>query len=416
MTETRSKHLHREWSPEFRLALACSRWPLKERDLAEINRLASASLDWQWFKRIIERNQIVPLAYHNLRNALVDERYAGILGTIREAAFSHIGQSMAQAAELVRITKSVVVAGFEAIALKGVSLSALAYGNFTMRNPGDIDLLVSPDHVFAVESILTGLGYKRLEPRAKLTPKRLKHYLRYYKHFTYFSETKAAPLELHWRLFHNIPLLKEAETRLPATMPVKVGSGVVSTLSRDELFLYLVAHGGVHGWPILKWLADIGALLSAMTAEDLHGVARVAAERGLMAELRAALILVDLFLKVDRPVVELPDQPNRIVARIVEMAQRLLTANRYCLDIHRLPPMAMFFYDLSLRSSWRYRSEDIRRSLLFPDDWELIDLPDALFPLYAAVRPVSWILRHLPRLPRRQPGPDSSRRSLPAIR
>ncbi len=170
MTETRSKHLHREWSPEFRLALACSRWPLKERDLAEINRLASASLDWQWFKRIIERNQIVPLAYHNLRNALVDECYAGILGTIREAAFSHIGQSMAQAAELVRITKSVVVAGFEAIALKGVSLSALAYGNFTMRNPGDIDLLVSPDHVFAVESILTGLGYKRLEPAGKAHP------------------------------------------------------------------------------------------------------------------------------------------------------------------------------------------------------------------------------------------------------
>ena len=210
------------------------------------------------------------------------------------------------------------------------------------------------------------------------------------------------PLELHWRLFNSIPLLEEVDARSLATTPVTVGPGVVSTLSRNELFLYLCVHGSIHGWPIVKWLADIGALLSGMTAEDLGQVAALASERGLMAELRATLMLVDFFLAVERPAVELPREDSRIVERIVEMAQRLLTAEDYCLEIQRLPRFGMFLYDHRLRSSWRYRSEDLRRALFLPEDWDLIDLPYALFPLYAAVRPVSWLLRHLPRLPRRQ--------------
>ena len=127
-----------------------------------------------------------------------------------------------------------------------------------------------------------------------------------------------------------------------------------------------------------------------------------------MAELRATLILMDSFLAVERPSVELPRERDRVVERIVEMAHRLLTTNGYCLEVHRLPRLGMFLYDLRLRSSWRYRSEDLRRSAVFPNDWELIDLPDSLFPLYAAVRPISWLVRHLPRLPRRQPTLDRS--------
>lgn len=387
----------RKFAAEFRLALACARWPLREQDRVEICRLASEPFNWEWFKRIIERNQILPLAYNNLRDTLPGECGTEIVRALRGLVLGHARHSMSQAAELVRVTESVRSAGIETVALKGVSLSVLAYGNLAMRSSGDIDLLVSAAHVFDVERVLVGLGYTRFEPRAELTPKRLKHYLRYYKHFSYFSEVNAVPLELHWRLFDNIPLLKEADGKGPPTIPVTVASAVVSTLSRDELFLYLCVHGAIHGWPILKWLADIGALLSAMTAEDLGHVAALASERGLMTELRAALILVDLFLAVERPDVDLPREADPAVKQIVEMARRLLTAKGYCLEIQRLPRLRMFLYDLRLRSSWRYRSEKIRRAFFFPDDWDLIDLPDAFFPLYAAIRPVSWLLRHLPR-------------------
>lgn len=90
------------------------------------------------------------------------------------------------------------------------------------------------------------------------------------------------------------------------------------------------------------------------------------------------------------------------------MAERLLTAEDYCLEIERLPRMAMFVYDLKMRSSWRYRSQDLRRAFVLPDDWELINLPDALFPLYAAVRPVSWLFRRARGLSKRRIGTGHS--------
>jgi hypothetical protein len=394
-----------KYPPEFSLALASARWPLREGDVAEIRALADLCLDWEWFKRIVERNQIVPLVYQNLHKTLSDFSHSKILKSLRDSALGQTRYGMSQAAELVRVSESIGRAGLEMLALKGLTLSVIAYGNLTMRSTGDIDLLVPPTQVLEVERVLVSLGYKRFEPGAKLTPRRMQHYLRYYKHFIYVSE-KGMPLELHWRLFLNTPILKGEDTRFPRTMSVTVGPGAVSTLNRNELFLYLCAHGAIHGWPILKWLADIGALLGVMTAENLADIVAQADELGLMAELRSALILVDLFLAIERPTADLPSEADRTVERIVTMAQRLLTAKNYCLEIHRLPRFGMFFYDLRLRSSWRYRSEDIRRALVFPDDWELIDLPDALFPLYTAVRPVSWLMRHLPRPMRRQPSPD----------
>ena len=322
---------------------------------------------------------------------------------LRVAAVSCTVQSMSQAAELVRVVESVRNAGFEIAALKGLSLSVLAYRNLAMRSPGDIDLLVSETAVFEVEHIIKGLGYSRLEPKTELTPRRLRHYLRYHKHFTYFSQRTGTPLELHWRLFDNITFLKETELKFPLTEPVEVGSAVVNTLSRNELFLYLCVHGAVHGWPILKWLADLGAMLSIMEKDDVSNVVVLAKERGAEAELRAALILVNLFLAVEPPpFAGLPTEMIPVSERIVEMGQRLLTAGDYCLEIHRLPKWAMFLYDLRLRSSWRYWSDDLRRALIHPPDWDQINLPDTLFPLYLFVRPVSWLLRHSPRPSRRR--------------
>jgi len=402
---------NRNFAPEFQLALACARWPLRDRDREEIQRLTDGGLDWRKFLRIIDRNQILPLAHRNLRDALAPGRDTEFLDSLRSKVMGFASHSLSHAAESIRITESARKAGFEIVTVKGISLSVLAYGNVAMRSPGDIDLLVSPAHVFEAERLLLELGYVRYEPRAELTPRRLKHYLKYYKHFAYIREAKAIPLELHWRLYH-CTALEDPDAKPFETMPVPIGSGVVSTLTRNELFLYLCAHGAIHGWPILKWLADIGALLGAMTSDDLGRVAALASERGLIAELQAALILVDFFLAVERPAIQLPPEANRLVVRIVNMAKRLLTAEDYCLEIHRLPRFGMFLYDLRMRSSWRYRSEDIRRAFVFPDDWDLIDLPDALFPLYAAVRPVSWMYRHLPRLSRR---PSTADRSSPPL-
>jgi len=388
----------RAFAPEFRLALACAGWPLSDRKRAEIQQLAiDERINWAKFVQIIERNQFLPIAYRNLCEALPEYR-ADELRELKTKVVGLARHSLSQAAELVRLSDAAGRAGIELLTLKGIALSVLAFGHVALRSPGDIDLFVDPEKVVEFERVVESLGYERYEPRAKLTPKRRRHYLKYYKHFAYSCEARSILLEVHWRLFHNTR--QEPDPKKLAKLSVPVGSSSVLTLPRNELFLYLCVHGAVHGWPILKWLSDISAMLSLMSTDDLREIAALASERGLMPEVHAALMLVDSLLMVDRPRIDLP-KPGPVTERIVAMSHRLLLANDHCLDIQDLPRMEMFFYDLRIGPSWHYRGEDILRAFVYPNDWELVDLPDALFPLYAAVRPVSWLVRHVRRMSRR---------------
>jgi hypothetical protein len=390
---------NREFTSEFKLALACARWPLLVEDQEEIRQYAKQDLDWDQFVRIIERNQIMRLAYRNLCAALPNLPNEGNPERIRRKIVGFASQCLSQAAELARISGAAKELGIDIVVLKGVVLSVLAYGQLALRSPGDIDLLVDPAKVLEFERVLLQLGYVRYEPKAHLTPRRLRHYLKYYKHFAYVNDRKGINIEVHWRLFHNNHLA-EPEF-LSKTVQVNIGPGTVSTLPPQELFLYLCVHGGIHGWPVLKWLADIGALLRGMSAEELRVIAALASERGLKPEFHAALMLVDSFLNVKPPDIDPSRADDPIVRRIVAMAHRLLTANNYCLAISDFPRIGMFRYGIGIGPSWRYRSEDIQRALVFPDDWDLVDLPDTLFPLYVAVRPVSWLMRNLTRVPKR---------------
>ena len=142
---------NRHFAPEFQLALACARWPLRDRDREEIQRLTDSGLDWDKFLRIIDRNQILPLAHRNLRDAVAPGRHTEFLDSLRNKVMGFASHSLSHAAESIRITESARKAGFGIVTVKGISLSVLAYGNVAMRSPGDIDLLVSPAHVFEAD-------------------------------------------------------------------------------------------------------------------------------------------------------------------------------------------------------------------------------------------------------------------------
>ena len=67
---------------------------------------------------------------------------------------------------------------------------------------------------------------------------------------------------------------------------VDLGSERIATLPPSRLLLYLCVHGALDGWLRLKWLADIGALVHAMTPEQLASTATLAAEQQALPQFR----------------------------------------------------------------------------------------------------------------------------------
>ena len=90
------------------------------------------------------------------------------------------------------------------------------------------------------------------------------------KHVTYIHPQKGIILEIHWRLHSNSineptfeELWKRKRIKNLANYPIYF-------LGREDLFLYLIAHGARHGWFRLRWLLDIHQIMNnQMNAEGI---------------------------------------------------------------------------------------------------------------------------------------------------
>jgi hypothetical protein len=75
-------------------------------------------------------------------------------------------------------------------------------------------------------------------------------------------------------------------------------------------------------------------------------------------------------------------------------AMRLMTSNLFRPIREQIPSTRWFLNEFRLHDSSRYRLDLVQRSLFRPRAWNRIDLPDALFPLYALVSPFEWLTFH----------------------
>jgi Uncharacterised nucleotidyltransferase/Transglutaminase-like superfamily len=384
------------YSPEFDLVLACLRWPQEAADGERIQRLAQQPIRWPHVLEIVDHHKVVPLFCRNLdtfaRGYMPDEQAAALRAGVVENAHNCLSCT----AHLVALHRLFREQQIDLRIFKGIPLAMAAFQDPTLRDAGDIDLLVAEKDIFKAGEILEARGYVRFDPQARLTPRRLRSYMAHQKDFSYEHPATGMVIDLHWRLFRNSFLPANAGLKEVGEDWINLGSERIPTMPAQRLLLYLCVHGALDGWLRLKWLADIGALLHAMTPEQLTSAAAAAAEQQALPQFSAAILLCQDLLGYDSP---LPaaclGRNDRRVAHILRFGKRLLTSNQYRPIRERVASPRWFLNELRLHSSLRYRLALIQRSLFRPRIWQTFDLPDALFPLYILLSPFEWIGFHL---------------------
>ncbi len=395
------------YPPEFELMLACLRWPQRAEDGDRIRALAQPPLGWSYLFEIISHHKVLPLFQHNLQAFAADRVPVATATALRSSSVENAHACLQQTGELLSLNRRFREQGIDLRVFKGVPLAIAAFQQPTLRHAGDIDLLVSEKDIFAASEILRAAGYVRVEPQAVLTPRRLRSYLAHQKDFSYEHPVTGAAIDLHWRLFRNPWLPANARIEQLGVDWVDLGSERIPTLPAPSLLLYLCVHGALDGWLRLKWLADIGALLHSMSAEQLEAAAELAVARQALPEFSAAILLChDLLghhlLGRDMPGAQaMPaqclDRSDPRVARILRFSTRLMTSNR-CRPVREgIPGREWLLNEFLLQSGLRYRLNLIVRFLFRPRAWQRFDLPDALFPLYALLGPLDWLAFHLKR-------------------
>ena len=405
------------YSTEFELVLACLRWPQEAVDGDRIRTLAQRPIRWSHLLEIVDHHKVVPLFSRNLDTFapgyMPDEQAA----TLRASSVANAHICLERTAHLVALHRLFREQQIGLRIFKGIPLAMTAFRDPTLRDTGDIDLLVAEKDIFKAAEILQNQGYVRFEPQAQLTPRRLRSYLAHQKDFSYEHPAAGIVIDLHWRLFRNSFLPANARLEEVGEDWIHLGSERIPTLPTQRLLLYLCVHGALDGWLRLKWLADIGALLNTMTPEQLTSAATAAAEQQALPQFSAAIVLCHDLLGYNPQ--RLPDgcldRNDRRVAHILRFGKRLLTSNQYRPIRERIASPQWFLNEFRLHRSLRYRLDLIQRSLFRPRIWHSFDLPDALFPLYALLSPfesLGFHLRHrlakITRAVRRKPAVPAS--------
>lgn len=384
-------------TPEFRLLASCS-WiapPALEQDQAEkIAALCRGGIDWNKLVVLVRRHGVPSLAYTMLC------RHAGewLPGNIREILKSdHIqaaGQSLFQAAELVRLIKLFDDHGIDLIPLKGVFLSHQLYGDMGMRSSCDLDILVKPEHIDLAEQILVAEGYYCDCHGIELTVRQKQHVRTHIHHYDFAHSKTGLHVELHWNFGQWLP---EQMAIFFGHIAQQEWQGLsVNCLSDDAGLLLLCDHGARHEWLSLKWLGDVARLIASQREIACDTLLDLAADVDLQRILGYSSLLVHwiygvplqhelcVLINNEKMSAFLSDKALQTllmsgeeVASAGKSAHRL----RLALQMKRLRPSLP--YGLLLKS------------ILVPmQDFHTVQLPSSLFWLYYPLRPVLWFWRN----------------------
>ncbi|HUJ32548.1 MAG TPA: nucleotidyltransferase family protein [Candidatus Acidoferrum sp.] len=383
--------LQRDVCPEKKLLLYCARSRTRPGLAQTIRDLTTGEIDWDFLLSDAHEHCVLPLLERQLRNAAPDAIPSVFAERLKQEARANAVRCLALLAELIRVMELFESRGVPAIPYKGPAIAAQAYGDITLREFEDLDIVVRQRDLAALHEAVCGVGY---EPRfpwihssgrpASLIP----------GEYNYANSERRVVLELHTEFtLRHFPIAPRLDDFIERAVKVDLGGREVATFSPEDALLFLCVHGAKDFWQKLVWIADIAELVQSFPAMDWSAVRRRS------AQLRAERMLdLGLALAADLLEVELPPEIE-VQVRSDAVAGGLaaaLGANLLARDSKPMSARERFRFRRQLvpgnAAGWHYAS----RLALAPaeDDWLLMRLPRPLTPLYFLLRPFRLLRKY----------------------
>jgi hypothetical protein len=366
------------------LLAACSEIPRREKQDG-LRQLVRQPLRWKLLFDLADRHGIQP----HLGQALVEVEHAvedavppAELSSLQRRYQINLHKALFLSRELIRIVDHLSTLGLEVMPYKGLALAEIIYGDLALRQSGDIDLLIRPQHLARIRDAVRAFGYT---PHRALSEAEERAYLK--SGYEYAFDGAAGPnlLEVQWAIqprFYSIDF--DMAGLFQRAVTVRVAGHAMKTPSSEDLLLVLSAHAAKHVWGRLVWLCDIARIMSL---PDLNWswVGSQAKTLGMVRILRVTMLLANRLLCAPIPAAAQASLAEDPAAPFFVDAMQTNIASESSYDVESMP-----YFRLMMRL--RERSADrvrFLRRLVFtpgPGEWRAVRLPGPLFPLYRLVR------------------------------
>ena len=157
------------------------------------------------------------------------------------------------------VTDALREAGIGFIPLKGFVLSQKIYGDPSFRFTGDADLLLEPRDLEKAIGVLQASGYRPALYPWPAEARQQQKLLRLRNQFALENPQSGLDVELHWRLLYY-PVLPHGKLNQIVSQnldTITLHGRSFRVLNPELDLLFLIIHGGMHGWRRLKFLIDV---------------------------------------------------------------------------------------------------------------------------------------------------------------
>jgi len=374
------------FNPEFDLLLACCTNGSKIEDAERIRETLTRPLDWKRVINLAEHHCVVPQIYRSLSD-FRDLAPPDSIEALRQSQEANARHTLWLTRELLRILEKLESCSVAVLPYKGPVLAEILYGNVSMRQFSDLDLLIHPSDLPRIKSALAELGY---EPRVELTQREERDYLESGYEHTFDYHLGQNLVEVQWRIlprFYSVGF--DVDGFFQRAVPRTVSGMTLRTLCAQDLLLVLCVHAAKHAWQQLSWLCDIAELARSQQI-DWNAVQEQAKRLGIQQIVAISLSLANRLLAGAPSKLCLGGSFASIEALTNETIPTLAEGADYNTE-----SISYFRLMIRVRERWQDRIKFLWRLILTPSigEWSAIRLPAQLFPLYRVVRIFRLLVR-----------------------
>ena len=353
----------------------------RDIDPSHLHSLINHDLDWDYLLTIAYAHGLLPLLHKHLTTDLVP---AQILSRLKRESVANSQNVLHLIGKQLRVYKLFKENNVPVALFKGPLLSQMAYGEMSLRQAGDIDLLINRRDFTQARLLLESLGY---EMTPQLTPAQLSSHLNNHCEIQFMRDEWLTVVDLQWDLApRSFVFGLKPDDVMSRLQSVSLGGTTVETFGAEDLVLYQAMHGAKHLWRRLEWISCLAESVRSTTTINWQTLVDRAARAHATRILALGLRLVEEFSDV--PV------PSEVFASIDpdKTMQRMATQIRAQLFTTFGPAESTEtnLYNLRIMDRKRDALVSALRSIFVPTlpDWQALALPASLHPLYYAYRPL----------------------------
>lgn len=359
--------------PENELLFAIARREVESFDLKR-------HLDWEYLFATASRHGLIPLLQENLRSIKADPIPTWFLSRLKLQSVSNLTNVLHLLGKQLKLFQLLQKNEIPAAIFKGSVLAQIAYGDISLRQAGDIDVLISPAHFDRTRVLLESLGYQMWP---SLTSAQLASHLKSHCEIQFMRDDWLTVVDLHWALAPKTFVFDlDTEQVLSRQQTVVINGAELKTLGTEDSILYQSMHGAKHLWRRLEWISSLGETIRAAQSIDWNAIIERAERARATRMLALGLRLTERVSGIDVPD-ELDD--DRSMDKLAENILRTIFDVTGPADSTETN-----LYNLKIMDRKRDALASALRAIFVPTltDWAALNLPPSLHSLYYAYRPL----------------------------